>query len=362
MQAMTPKERFTNFLKRKPMDRIPVYEHFWGDTFKGWLEKGWIAPDADFTQVFDYDMREFWSFNSVADLDFKPVILEETEETYVTLDGNGAKLRRHKLHDTTPEHVDFTVKERKAWEELIRPKLVNIDERRINFTGYRAEKEKAARENRFFCWSGVNVFELMHPVCGHEHMLVGMAMDPDWVIDMCNVYADLTISLMEILFAKEGYPDGIWFYEDMGFKGSPFMSPAMYEEIIMPAHKKTIGFAHSKGMPVIMHSCGMVEKLMPGMVESGIDCLQVIEVKAGMDLIRLYQNYGDRLSFMGGIDVRELYSNDLKRVEAELQKKVVPTMPGYGFCLHSDHSIPVTVDFDVYKYFVDRGREIGTYK
>ena len=60
--------------------------------------------------------------------------------------------------------------------------------------------------------------------------------------------------------------------------------------------------------------------------------------------------------------MRELYSNDKKRVEAELQRKIPVVMPGYGFCLHSDHSIPVTVDYDTYKYFVDRGREIGTYK
>jgi uroporphyrinogen decarboxylase len=358
---MTSIERFSSFLRRQPIDRIPVYEHFWSDTYKGWHEKGWVAENADFAQLFDYDMREFWAFNYVADLDFKPVILEETEETYLVLDGNGSKLRHHKLHDTTPEHVDFTVKERRAWEEKIRPLLVDVDERRINFEGYRKEKALAAKQNRFFCWSGVNVFEMMHPMCGHEHMLVGMALDPDWVIDMCNVYSDLTIHLMEILFAREGYPDGIWFYEDMGYKGSPFMSPAMYREIIQPSHEKTIRFAHSKGMPVIMHSCGMVEKLVPGMLEAGIDCLQVIEVKAGMDLLKLYKLYGDRLSFMGGIDVRELYSNDLRRVEAELQKKIPPVMPGYGFCLHSDHSIPVTVDFDVYKYFVDRGREIGTY-
>ena len=362
MNTMTSKERFSNFLQRKPMDRMPVYEHFWSDTYSGWLEKGWIAEGTDFVQLFDYDMRECWSFNCMADLDFKPVVLEETEETMLVLDGNGAKLRRHKLHDTTPEHVDFTVKERAAWEEIIRPKLVKIDERRINFEGYRREKALAAKENRFFCWSGVNVFEQMHPVCGHENMLVGMALDPDWVIDMCTVFSDLTISLMEILFAKEGYPDGIWFYEDMGYKGSPFMSPAMYREIVQPAHAKTFGWAHSKGLPVIVHSCGMVEKLVPGLIECGMDCLQVIEVKAGMDLLRLYKQYGEKISFMGGIDVRELYSNDLNRVEAELQKKLPVVLPGNGYCLHSDHSIPNTVNFDVYKHFVDRGREIGTYK
>jgi uroporphyrinogen decarboxylase len=362
MNVMTSIERMANFLRREPLDRIPVYEHYWSDTYKGWKDKGWVKEDEDFTQLFDYDMRESMCFDTTADIDFKPVILEETEETVLALDGNGAKLRRHKLHNATPEHVDFTVKDRRAWEETIRPRLMNIDERRIDFISYRREKALAKKENRFFCWSGVNVFELMHPVCGHEHMLVGMSMDPDWVRDMCEVYSELTLGLMEILFAKEGYPDGIWFYEDMGFKGSPFMGPVMYREIIMPAHKKTIGFAHAKGMPVIMHSCGMVEKLLPFMIESGIDCLQVIEVKAGMDLLKLYHLYGDKLSFMGGIDIRELYSNNLSRVEAELQKKIPAVMPGFGYCLHSDHSIPVTVDFDVYKYFVDRGREIGTYK
>lgn len=361
MNTMTSIERFTNFMQRKPHDRIPVYEHFWSDTYKGWLDKGWIPENADFTRIFDYDMRMCWAFNTVADLDFKEVVLEETQDTRLVMDGNGAKLRRHKLHDSTPEHVDFTVKERSTWEK-IRPLLVNIDERRINFEGYRKEKALAAQEKRYFCWSGVNVFEMMHPVCGHENMLVGMALDPAWIIDMCQVYADLTINLMEILFEREGYPDGIWFYEDMGFKGRPFMSPAMYREIIQPAHTKTIGFAHSKDMPVIIHSCGMVERLVPGMLEAGMDCLQVIEVKAGMDLLKLYREYGDRLSFMGGIDVRELYSNDLRRVEAELISKLPIVMPGNGYCLHSDHSIPNTVDFDVYRYFVDRGREIGTYK
>ena len=78
-------------------------------------------------------------------------------------------------------------------------------------------------------------------------------------------------------------------YEDMGFKGRPFMSPTMYQEIIQPGHNLTIGYAHSLGLPVIVHSCGMVESLVPGLIEAGMDCLQVIEVKAGMDLLKLYR-------------------------------------------------------------------------
>ena len=360
MQTLTSVERIQNILKRQPVDRIGVFEHFWGDTYRSWLEEGYIREGENLADHFGYDLELCWPFNMVADLDFVPEVVEETKETILVRDGNGALLRRHKLHDSTPEHVDFLVKDRRAWEEHIKPKLTP-DRRRINFEAYRNIRRHAQEKQRFFCWSGVNVFELMHPVCGHQYMLMGMIDDTDWVKDMVNTYADLTIQLMEILFAEEGLPDGIWFYEDMGFKGRPFMSPAMYKEIVQPEHIKTIQFAKSLGLPVIMHSCGYVEPLVPGMIEAGIDCLQVIEVKAGMDLVRLYRNFGDRLSFMGGIDVRVLYTNDKRQIDAELEAKIPIVKQNYGYVLHSDHSIPNTVHYETYRYFVQRGLELGTY-
>jgi uroporphyrinogen decarboxylase len=360
MQTLTSVERIQNILKRQPVDRIGVFEHFWGDTYRSWLEEGYIREGENLADHFGYDLELCWPFNMVADLDFVPEVVEETKETILVRDGNGALLRRHKLHDSTPEHVDFLVKDRRAWEEHIKPKLTP-DRRRINFEAYRNIRRHAQEKQRFFCWSGVNVFELMHPVCGHQYMLMGMIDDTDWVKDMVNTYADLTIQLMEILFAEEGLPDGIWFYEDMGFKGRPFMSPAMYKEIVQPGHIKTIQFAKSLGLPVIMHSCGYVEPLVPGMIEAGIDCLQVIEVKAGMDLVRLYRNFGDRLSFMGGIDVRVLYTNDKRQIDAELEAKIPIVKQNYGYVLHSDHSIPNTVHYETYRYFVQRGLELGTY-
>ena len=353
-------ERITNILQRKPVDRIGLFEHFWGDTQKKWCSEGHLAPNESLEDHFGFDMQLCWPFNLMAKLDHEPEVLEETEETILTRDGNGAVLRRHKLHDATPEHIDFLVQDRATWEEHVKP-FLTPDRRRIDFAAYRHGRRAAADRGRFFGWSGVNVFELMHPVCGHEHMLVGMAVDPDWVRDMVDTYADLTIALMEILFAVEGYPDGLWFYEDMGFKKRPFFSLDMYREIIQPGHRKTIAFAKSHGLPVIMHSCGYVAPLIPGMLESGIDCLQVIEVKAGMDLVDLYQTYGDRLSFMGGIDVRVLYTNDQSRIEAELAAKVPVVKNNYGFVLHSDHSIPDQVDYETYRFFVDRGMEMGRY-
>jgi len=361
MASLTGIERISNILKRKPVDRIGLYEHFWSDTHKKWTSDGFLKEDESFADHFGFDMDECWPFNLYADIDFVPQIIEETDETVLTRDGNGALLRRHKLHDSTPEHVDFLVKERKDWEKYIKP-LLKPERRRINFEAYRKAKQYAAEKNRFFVWSGINVFESMHPVCGHENLLIGMALDPDWVCDMVDTYSRLTVELQEILFSEEGYPDGILFYEDMGFKAKPFFSPAMYKEMIQPGHIRTFGFAYAHNLPVIVHSCGMVEPLVPGLIEAGMDCLQVIEIKAGMDLLKLYREYGDLLSFMGGIDIRVLYTNDKALIVQELESKIPVVMGKYGYTLHSDHSIPNTVNYETYKYFVEKGLELGTYK
>jgi uroporphyrinogen decarboxylase len=136
----------------------------------------------------------------------------------------------------------------------------------------------------------------------------------------------------------------------------------MYEEIMLPAHRATFEFAHSLGLPVVVHSCGYVEPLIPGLIEAGMDCLQVMEVKAGMDCRRLKKEYGDRISFIGGIDVRKLYTNDLAQIEQEIMDRVPAMMEGSGYVLHSDHSIPNTVNYASYRFFVERGLEVGTYR
>lgn len=357
---MTGKERITAILKHQSVDRIGIYEHFWNDTYAEWRQQGHIGETEDFDEHFNFDLSEVFPFNMMARYDCEPIIVAEDTDTITYFDGNGATLRRHKFHDTTPEHVDFKVQDREMWETYIKP-FLTPNPKRINFEAYRAAKQSAAKGNRFFFLSYLNVFECIHPVCGHEQMLASMILDPEWVQEMANTYADLLVNLQSMLFDKEGLPDGIWYYEDLGYKGSPFMSPTMYREIIKPAHIKTVAFAKSLGLPVVMHSCGFVEPLLMDMIETGIDCLQVIEVKAGMDLLKLHKQYGDKIAFMGGIDVRCLYSNNKLEIDDELNTKIPFVKNGFNFVLHSDHSIPKTVTYETYKYFMKKGLELGRY-
>jgi len=190
-------------------------------------------------------------------------------------------------------------------------------------------------------------------------MLMGMALDPDWIKDMVMTYARFTINHLEVLFAEEGKPDGMFFYEDMGFKHKPLCRPKCMRKLLSP-DTSCCSIRHSQGCKVIVHSCGYVEPLVPGLIRAGMDCLQAMEVKAGMDLPRLFAQFGDRIAFFGGVDVRCLISNDRKLIDEEMDRKILPVVQGGGgYILHSDHSEPPEVNYETMRYFVERGRTLG---
>ena len=69
----------------------------------------------------------------------------------------------------------------------------------------------------------------------------------------------------------------------MGYKGAPFFSTEMYRELLKPFHKKAVDWAHERGMVTELHSCGFIEPLLDDVVDTGVEMLNPLEVKAGMD-------------------------------------------------------------------------------
>lgn len=351
------RERIARILSRKPADRIGLFEEFWTDTQRAWQGKF----DQESTVLLPnhkLDMEKGWAFDFTADVRFTPYVQEETEDTIVLLDGNGATLRQHKQHVSTPEHIDFRCNRPEIWYEEFKP-LLQKTVGRIDQNGYNRQAQKSKEEESFLLCGSWNVFQNMVNLCGHETLLMAMVLEPDWVRDMVAVFSSLAINLHESLFLKSGLPDGLFLMEDLGYKLSPFMSPAMFREYIKPAYKEICEFAKSFKLPVLFHSCGFMEPMIPDLIEVGIDCLTAIEVKAGMDIVHLFKKYGDRLSFMGGIDTLALSTNNRTIIEAELQRVIPLLKTGHGYILSSDHSIPDTVTYETYCWFVERGLALG---
>ena len=152
--------------------------------------------------------------------------------------------------------------------------------------------------------------------------------------------------------------DGLWAWEDLGYSGGPFISPRLYREFLAPIHKRIFAPFRKRNLPVIYHTDGDVRKLMPDLIEAGVTALQPLEAKAGMDVRELKEKYGDKMAFIGNIDVRKL-SGTLREVKEEFMSKVPVAAEGGGYILHSDHSIPPTVPLKNYKYLLKLNEKYG---
>ena len=161
---------------------------------------------------------------------------------------------------------------------------------------------------------------------------------------------------------KRGFKfDGALLFDNLGYRNATLFSPEMYHQILQPCHKRITRFFHDHGLPVILHSCGCVKGIVPDLIESGFDCLQPLEVKAGMDLVALKKEFGKRLSFMGGIDVRKMSHLDPRVIEDEIRTKFAVAKVGGGYIYHSDHSVPDDVSFKAYSRVMELVRKYGAY-
>jgi uroporphyrinogen decarboxylase len=198
------------------------------------------------------------------------------------------------------------------------------------------------------------VFEWARKVVGDVVMLESLLLEPEFIHDFNRVFTDKFLQFYQRLFAEVGLPDGIHWYEDLGYTQSAFCSPACHRELILPYHREIVGFFKSHGLPVIMHTCGDFRPHLPAIVEAGVDCIQAMEAKTGMNVVELARDWKDKLCFMGNLDVRAFESGDRQRLETEVLDKMRGMKELRApYIVMSDHSIPPTVHLDTFRYYLD---------
>ena len=69
-----------------------------------------------------------------------------------------------------------------------------------------------------------------------------------------------------------------------------------------------------------VHSCGAIERVIPSLIDIGLDVLNPIQPEA-MDIAKLKSDYGDKLSFWGGIGTQQALPNGTpEEVKAETRR------------------------------------------
>ncbi len=354
-ERLTSRERVRLAIAHQEPDRVPVHDSPWPATVTRWRQEG--LPEAqDPADLFNFDIRGFG-----VDLTprFPIRVVEENDEYIVSTTAHGGKRRNHRDFSTTPEVIESPIKTKDDWpaiKERLRP-----DFKRLDWASIYANTLRWREEGRYVVLSAGCGYDNLQRYVRSEDLLAFMATDPEFVKEMNDTFADLALASLDLV-ARERIPlDALWLYNDMAYRNGLLFSPTMYREIIKPADVRLYARAHELGLQTLLHCCGCVKELIPDLIDAGLDCLQPLEVKAGMDLRELKPKFGRDLAFFGGIDVRLMEHPDPAKIEAEIREKFRAAKPGGGYLYHSDHSIPKDVSFERYQLVMRLVSECGRY-
>jgi len=88
-------------------------------------------------------------------------------------------------------------------------------------------------------------------------------------------------------------------------------------------------------LPVVFHTDGAVTSIIPDFIEIGIDVLNPLEPLAATDWPAIKGQYGDRLAFMGGVDLKQALTGSPADVEQDVQRCIDTFAEGGGYILTS---------------------------
>ena len=347
---MTSYERFLRTYQHREIDRLPIIDSPWAGTIRRWHAEG-MPENVHWADYFDVDKTACIGADITPRYECK--VLEDKPDWRIVTTPWGVTLREFKAADSTPEFLDFKVNTPEAWAEAKARMTPTRD--RINWKYLEDNYTKWRAEGRWISagfWFG---FDVTHSwMAGTETILCALLEEPEWVKDMFGHYLDMCIDLFQQVWDAGYHFDCIEWPDDMGYKGTTFFSPAMYRELVQPFQRRAVEWAHNKGVYAHLHSCGDVMTLLPDILDTGVDALNPLEVKAGMDGKYIKETYGDRLVLHGGINAALWDSPD--KIMEEVREKLPILGKNGGYIFSTDHSVPNCVSLESFREVIEYAR------
>ena len=152
---------------------------------------------------------------------------------------------------------------------------------------------------------------------GMEDLLADVVLHRQFVEELLRGLADFILKTMEILFENFEF-EAIALSDDYGTQQSLLISPALWRKLIKPLLAEIFTLAKKHNRVNFLHSCGNVESIVGDLVDIGLDILHPIQPEA-MDIYRLKSEYGDYLTFCGGIRTQDLLP---RRTPGEVRREI----------------------------------------
>lgn len=183
--------------------------------------------------------------------------------------------------------------------------------------------------------------------------------DPALMHAILQAYTKRAIEYGRILI--DAGVDAVQINADYCINSGPWMSPAHFEEFILPYMEQHVTAFKEEGVCVLKHTDGNWWSLLDAMVETGIDALHGIQPSVGMDVKRLKEEAGDRVTFFGAVECSTLVEGTPEDVEMEVVYCLKHGAPGGGFVLTTSNSVQAGSQYENYMAMLRVAREKGTY-
>jgi uroporphyrinogen decarboxylase len=187
-----------------------------------------------------------------------------------------------------------------------------------------------------------SVFEIAWQLRGMQDLLMDLAINPEIPRYIMSRITDVCLeSTRRVIETAGPRLDMVYFYDDVATQKSLLISPQTWRNEVRPHHARLVNLAHSYGIPVMYHCDGAVKSLIPELIEMGIDLLNPIQPDAeGMEAQHLKKEFGRKLAFHGGIDVKDLLPHgSLSEVRAAVLEHSQVLGEDGGYILCSAHHI-----------------------
>jgi uroporphyrinogen decarboxylase len=351
---MTDRERFNNQMHYRPIDRCFNMEFgYWKENFQLWplFADNGIRNNREAEVFFNFDRIAGAGGKIWMHPEFEYQVLEEKEASRVVrqTDGLIAEIPTDG-HATIPHYLGSSVNTPEDWRRVKEEKfnvddparVVDVEAIKMN---HPPERDYPLGVN---CGSMIGRIRNMLTIEGLTYATFDY---PDMVEDMVETACRLVENMLDQVLGEVDF-DYATGWEDIACKSGPLITMDLYTQVVVPRYKRIGDKLKAHGIDLWYTDCdGDVRPLLPGFLETGINCLFPYEVNSCCHVTELLAEYGRDLRIMGGVDKLEM-AKGKEAIKAYLES-LAPAVERGGYIPFCDHRCPPDVDPDDYLYYLD---------
>ena len=355
--TMTDRERFNNQMHYRPIDRSFNMEFgYWKENFTQWdifVDNG-IKDNGQAHHFFNFDRLGYCSGHVWMHPHFPSIIIEESETTQTLMNGDGLTAEIPKDgHETIPHFIKSSINDPDEWKK-VKEERFNINDPVRIFTGEKIESLKITHHPDRTYPLGIGCGSMIgriRDMLTFEGLAYACFDYPDMVEDMVETSCLLVEKVLDQLLPHLDF-DFAYGWEDICFKNGPIVSLDFFTKVVMPRYKRINKKLKQYGIDIWYTDCdGDVRPLLPGFLDSGINCLFPYEVNSCVHPAELLSEYGKELRIMGGVDKMQLKAG--KDAIKSYLESLAPLVARGGYIPFCDHRCPPDVNPQDYLYYLD---------